>query len=256
MKNIRLLSFLSFFVLAGPADCAQAQVLATVGGEAITYKQVAAKYPEVDRDLGILANALKSFINEKILLDQAQKMDVQKNKKISEQVKNYRNQLLMQEVLDEYVERHPVAQQDIEKKYQELVRAAPKWQYRIREIIVPSYQKAHAMMDDLRKGASFSQLAAGSDGPNAALGGELGWVNDTGLDAPILQQLEKASIGSVVGPINLPSGWGLVQLLGKRRAQILPLQDVEASLKKQLEEQEKQAYIQKLWGKYQVHISR
>ncbi len=234
-----LFSLISSAAIAAP--------LAVVEGQPITQAQVDAANPAAKNNPTVAKSTLQTLINRTLLLQQARKEGIKDNPSFKQILANEEENLLIQFAINHYLEQHPITDKSIQARYAELVKTAPKEEYRLREIVVPGYQDALNILQDLKKGQSFSILAAAhSQGLNAALGGELGWLPDTQIPAPILAHIQKTRIGEVVGPISIPEGFAVVQLLGQHPAAIPPLKDVRPQLEKELQDQEINQYLQKL----------
>jgi peptidyl-prolyl cis-trans isomerase SurA len=78
-------------------------------------------------------------------------------------------------------------------------------------------RKAMLALSELRRGASFAQVAATySDAPDATQGGTLGWRSSARLPALFLDVLEKLNAGEVSDILRSPNGFHIVKLLEKR----------------------------------------
>lgn len=99
-------------------------------------------------------------------------------------------------------------------------------QYRVSEIFVPVSgpgQDAQVrrftdtIIQQLRAGAPFSVVAAQfSQSQTALQGGDLGWVASAELDPAVLRVVEQMPAGAVSNPIQVPGGYSIVTLRGKR----------------------------------------
>ncbi len=229
------------------SSTANAAPLAVVDGQPITKSQVDAANPAAKTNPTVAQSTLQTLINRALLLRQAKKEGIEDSASFQTALANEKSNLLIQFTVNHYLALHPITDKAIKARYAELVKTAPKEQYRLREIAVPSYQDAVAILQDLKKGQSFSILAADHpDSPNPTLGGELGWLSDTQIAAPVLVHIRKANTGEVVGPIAVPEGFAVIQVLGKRPAAVLPLKAVRAQLEVELRNQETAQYLQKL----------
>ncbi len=235
------------FLFSLISSVAVAAPLAVVEGQPITQAQVDAANPAAKTNPAVAQSTLQTLINRTLLLQQARKEGIEDSPSFKQILANEENNLLIQFAINHYLGQHPITDKSVQARYAELVKTAPKEQYRLREIDVPSYQDALTILQNLKKGQSFSALAAAHpQSPNAALGGELGWLPDTQIPAPILAHIRKASTGEVVGPIAVPEGFAVVQVLGQHPASILPLKDVRPQLEIELRNQETTQYLNKL----------
>jgi parvulin-like peptidyl-prolyl isomerase len=103
-------------------------------------------------------------------------------------------------------------------------------------------------MNDIKNGAAFSNVAAekSQEPQTAGLGGETGWVIETQLLAPILKTVKDMKVGEVVGPISVPTGYVVLQLMGKRSAPKPTLEQARMQLIATIKQQAWDKYVLKL----------
>jgi peptidyl-prolyl cis-trans isomerase SurA len=78
-------------------------------------------------------------------------------------------------------------------------------------------RRAVLALSELRRGASFAQIAATySDAPDALQGGNLGWRPSARLPSLFLQTIEKLQPNEVSDILRSPNGFHIVKLLEKR----------------------------------------
>lgn len=229
--------------------------LATVNGQILTEAQLVAANPAAKGNPAIAKETLQTLINRTLLLQQAKKEDIEQSAGFRRALAKEKENLLISEALAHYFAKHPIREKEIHARYEDLVKTAPKRQFRLREIIVPSYADAEKIITDLQKGQNFSMLAADhSQGPNPTLGGELGWQADNQIPAPILAHIREAKSGEVIGPISVPEGFAVVQVLGERPATVLPFSAVSAQLEAELRNQKIAEYLQKLRSQAKITL--
>jgi len=78
--------------------------------------------------------------------------------------------------------------------------------------------KALLALNQLKNGADFAQVAAGSsDARDALNGGDLGWRSSDGIQPLFLNELQKMNAGQVSAVLRSPSGFHIIKLVEKRR---------------------------------------
>jgi len=243
---------LALSLLPGTALAAN---LATVNGQILTEAQLVAANPAAKGNPAIAKETLQTLINRTLLLQQAKKEGIEQSAGFRQALVNEKENLLINKALAHYLDKHPISKKAIHARYEDLVKTAPKHQFRLREIVVPSYAEARQILEAIKKGAGFSILAADhSQGPNPTLGGELGWLADNQIPAPILVQIREAKPGEVTGPIPVPEGFAIVQVLGKRPASVLPLSAISTQLEAELRNQKTAEYLQKLRSQAKITL--
>lgn len=250
-RSILLLSLLTIPIVT------TAQPLATVNGQAITEAQVVAANSATRSNPQLAQRVLVALINRMILKQQATHLGLSKSPKIRRALANERENLLINAALDRHFEKHPIDHNAIKNRYETMLKNLPKEQYRIREIVVSDYNKAKQIMEKLRKGALFSNLAERySKGPNATLGGETGWITKNKIQAEAGKTLEQLKPLQVGGPINTPHGWTVIQLLQVRPMQPPKFADVADKLKQELRKQATGDYLRSLIKSAKITVHR
>jgi peptidyl-prolyl cis-trans isomerase SurA len=85
------------------------------------------------------------------------------------------------------------------------------------EQIQPRKARAEQALAELKKGASFAQIAASySDAPDALQGGEVGWRQASRLPELFAEALDKLQPGTVSEVIRSPNGFHILKLNDKR----------------------------------------
>jgi parvulin-like peptidyl-prolyl isomerase len=80
----------------------------------------------------------------------------------------------------------------------------------------------------------------------------MGWVADTALPAQYVRWVKSAKLGEVIGPIGVPQGWAILQVLGERPTPKPSLASVRSQLETALRNESLQAYVDRL--KDSAHI--
>jgi len=241
-----------FVLLLFPA-LGLAQTLALVNGEPITEAMVLAANSAAQSDPQAREQTLDTLVSRALLAQRAAKAEWLNQERFKAALATQRLDLLANAEAQHYWDTHPITEKQIQAAYDKAVARLPKREYRLREIIVADLSQARALLASLRQGASFSDLAAEhSLDANGAIGGEMGWVADTSLPAPFIRWVTTAKPGEVIGPINVPQGWAIIQLLGERATPKPTLASVRSQLEAELRNEALQSYVARL--KDSAHI--
>jgi len=119
---------------------------------------------------------------------------------------------------------------------------------RLAEILVKTQSLGRAVIDRLRLGYSFAEVARAysMDPDSVAPGGVLGWVTTSSLPAPLARALAKAPRGTIVGPVQAIGGWHVLKVLGRRAAYTQPVAAARPAIVAQLTTQ-RQAALLSAW---------
>lgn len=240
---LAVLGCTAVFASAAP----EPNVIVRVDGQPITREQVMAANPQAAANAQVANQTVQTLINRLLLNKAAQEQKLGELPAVQSALAAAHDNVLAQAALEHYLQQHPVDEQQIKQQYDEMVKANPAHQYRVRLITTPSRDEAQHLLDEIKAGKRFSDLAAAhSSGPNAPLGGELGWVLRSQLQASVGSALSKLKAGEVTGPIAVPEGWAIVQLLQVRPTEVLPLSSVRAAIVQRIRAQQENAYLETL----------
>jgi len=136
--------------------------------------------------------------------------------------------LLLHKLLKrEVVDRIAVSREEVEKYYQEHPQEFRKpEEVRVRQIVTTTEEEAADLRKQILRGASFEELARKhSLGPEASEGGDLGYF-PRGLMPPAIEEAcFKLYSSHVSRVVTSPYGYHLFQLVDRRPARELTLQD-------------------------------
>ena len=214
-----------------------------VDGYPVTRAGILRAEPQSAGNPALFAQTVQSYINTLLIYRDALRQSLEHLPAIEKAPPAERQHLLIEAAEQRWLASHPVTDKDIEAAYRKFLAGLPPRQWRLREIVVPDRAAASHVIDELRRGAVFSVLAAQyPQTPNAALGGELGWVDPNRLYAVIRQYVRRLKPLQVVAPVNIPQGLAIVQLLGKRATPKSPLKSVRKGLLAELRNRRIAAY--------------
>ncbi len=95
-----------------------------------------------------------------------------------------------------------------------------------RHILVETEEEAQAILDKLNAGEDWSKLAAeySIDETNKDNSGDLGWFNRNTMVESFSDAAFSLEVGQISEPVQTDYGWHIIQVIGKREAQIDPAQ--------------------------------
>lgn len=227
---------LAYHLVSQPAQ-ADANVLATVNGKPITREEVISAVPQAEHNPVLLKQSLQRYINTVLIYDDAMHQHLMR---LGENLGVPQNELhvwMLHAAEQRWLASHSITQSMIKSQYQHFLASLPAEEWRLRVIMVTHRKSAQTVLREIKHGESFSVLAAQHPkSPNAALGGELGWVNPDKLQASIRQAVAQLMPLEVIGPVNVPQGLAIVQLLGKRKTPKPSLEQTTTSIKEHLQQ--------------------
>lgn len=238
------------------AQQAQAQIVAQVGGVNITLQQVEAANPASADNEKLRMETIVTLINRQALLNQAHRSGLTNSAEYNDALRQAGDNVAINLMVRNYFKDHPVSEKTVRAEYDKLMRQPAPQEVRIRQILVRSYADADAIISELKAGQSFSVLAAekSEDKASGQLGGEIGWHPESELRVQILKTIQKMKVGSVAGPISVPDGYAVIQLLGMRTAPRPSFDEVKDRIAQQIRQQEWIQYIIKTRTEQHAHL--
>jgi peptidyl-prolyl cis-trans isomerase C len=150
-----------------------------------------------------------------------------------------------------------VTDEELQKGYETLVVAGhkPTPQVRARHILVDTKEEAEKIIEELKGGADFAELAKQSKDPSGQNGGDLGFFGQ----GQMVPEFEKAAFALEPGqftqePVQSQFGWHVIKVEEKRMSEPPAFADVEAQLRNYLIRQKFETVLAGLRDKYPVEI--
>ena len=227
---------------------AQAKDYGTVNGEAITDTEIAQTLGQSGMTYDSLDETMKKrvidmVVDKKLLMQVAEKSDVEKSKEYASELKSLKRDL----ALDMWMKKEMKTLEDgiSSEKLQKFYKAnetkfseAKKLQ--ARHILVKTEDEAKALIKELDtakdKKAKFIELAKSkSTGPSGKNGGDLGWFELGRMVPEFSAAADKLKVGAYTKEaVKTQFGFHLIMLDGKKEAVVKPFKEVEAQIRTQI----------------------
>lgn len=165
---------------------------------------------------------------------------LKKGKSVEAYLKETGSSLLLRKLLKrEVVDRIAVSREEVEKYYQEHRDQFRKpEEVRVRQIVTKTEEEAEKLRKMILRGASFEELARKhSLGPEAQKGGDLGYFPRGRMPPAIEEACFKLWSSHVSRVAASPYGFHLFQLVDRRPARELTLEDAGAEIERKLVEE-------------------
>ncbi len=124
----------------------------------------------------------------------------------------------------------------------------PKTQYHARHILVNSQEDAQKIIDQLKKGAKFEDLAKkDSIDSSKDQGGDLGWFSPSNMVKPFADAVAALKKGEYTQtPVQTQYGWHVIQLIDTRETPVPPLDSVKDRVDQLVQNKKFKAYQDEL----------
>jgi peptidyl-prolyl cis-trans isomerase C len=238
--------------------------VATVNGKKITQKQYQAhlklrqaQKPKGQQQAPVSRQAiLDELINREVLLQKAKKLKLHKDKKVITQLKQLKDNVLIQAVLSQSPASKPVSDKELKKIYDQQVGNADPTEYKARHILVKDEAAAKKLISELNDGENFEDLAKkASTGPSVKYGGDLGWFSSEKMVPAFSKATAKLKKGThSQKPVKTQFGFHIIKLEDTRKRTLPKFEDVKNQILPMVQSQRLQEYVMKLRNKAKVVV--
>ena len=153
--------------------------------------------------------------------------------------------ILFNALATDFIENNPATEQEIFNTYEEQVALAPPKEFKARHILVESQSEAVGLIEELKGGADFVELAIEhSTGPSGPSGGDLGWFTAQAMVAPFSDAVAGMDNGAfTLAPVQTQFGWHVILREDSRDSAPPPLDSVRDAIKQQVEQNKFREYM-------------
>jgi peptidyl-prolyl cis-trans isomerase C len=232
---------------------AMAQNVATVNGKAIPNAKMepflkqakAAGQPDTPELRAMIKERLVAL---EVFMQEAEKKGITKNEDVKLQIEGARQNIILQNLFRQYVEKNPITDADIKAAYERAKAQAGDKEFRPFHILVEKEDEAKALISKLKAGAKFEELAKQSkDTGSAAKGGDLDWAAPANFPPAFAQALATLQKGQFTEtPVKTEVGFHIIKLEDVRALKFPALEEVKQQVVENLQQEKVQAYQQLL----------
>jgi peptidyl-prolyl cis-trans isomerase C len=248
-----------------PALAQDAAKLPTVNGKAIPKSrldfmvktqtaqatQAGQGIPDGDK---VREAVLDRLINIEVVVQEAERKGLGKNADVRSQIDLARQQIVFQAYLQDYLKSHPLKDEALRAEYNRVKGQRGDKEYKARHILVEKETDAKDLIEQLRKGAKFDELAKQSkDIGSKDRGGELDWQPAATYVKPFADALAKLEKGKTTeSPVQTQFGFHVIRLDDVRNAQFPDFDSVKQQITQMLQNQEVERLVKDLRAKAKI----
>jgi len=190
---------------------------------------------------------LDELVQKKILVQEAKKKHLETSPQFVQQLESYRETLLAQAAIKDYLKTHPVTDAELKAEYDKNV-AASGTEYKARHILLKTEDEAKAVIKSLNEGADFIELAkTKSTGPSGPRGGDLGWFAAGQMVAPFSEATIALEDGKYsTEPVQTQFGWHIILREGSRKQTAPDFESVKEQIRPMLQRKKMQDFMTQL----------
>ncbi|MDJ0759095.1 MAG: peptidylprolyl isomerase [Woeseiaceae bacterium] len=236
------------------AGVANAETVKTVNGVEIdsvvlsNYLQSRLQKPAAQATPDERAAILDEITDIYLLATQPKAKELEKSPELAAQLELQYRGLLAQAVAADYMAGNEATEDEIFEEYSEQIARSPSEQFKARHILVETQAKAMELIEQLKSGADFVELAkANSTGPSGPNGGDLGWFPPDQMVAPFSAAVVELENGKFTEePVQTQFGWHVILREDSRENEPPTLESVRQVVKQQVEARKFQEYLESL----------
>jgi peptidyl-prolyl cis-trans isomerase C len=248
--------FLLSMVAALAAGSALAQNIAVVNDKPISKASVDQFVQQLGQpDTPELRDRIKEqLIEREVFLQEATKRGIPERPDVKFQLDFVRKTAIIQNLFRDEAKKHPVTDQQVQAEYDKQKSVQGDKEYHARHILVEKEDEAKDIVEQLKKGAKFEDLAKKSKDPGSgSRGGDLGWAAPSAYVKPFsdaMVKLEKGKYTEV--PVQTQFGYHVILLEDARSTQFPPLDQVKSQITESIQTRQAQAFAEDLKKKAKI----
>jgi peptidyl-prolyl cis-trans isomerase C len=199
---------------------------------------------------------LDDLIITEIVRQEAKKAGIAAREGIKTKLKEFEERLVLSAWSQDKIKGLNISDEELKAAYDKRMEGQAKDEYSARHILLKTEEEAKAIIEELKAGADFAELAKKkSTGPSSSKGGDLGWFAPSAMVAPFADAVKKMVKGNYTpAPVKTEFGYHIIKLEDKRPIKLPSLEAVKPQIKRVLEQEKMREYVQTLRAAADVKI--
>jgi len=196
----------------------------------------------------------EQLIEREVFLQEAVKRGIPERADVKFQLDFVRKTAIIQNLFRDEQKKHPITDQQVQAEYDKQKATQGDKEYHARHILVEKEDEAKEIIEQLKKGTKFEDLAKKSKDPGSGgRGGDLGWAAPSAYvktfsDAMI--KLDKGKFTEV--PVQTQFGYHVILLEDVRETQFPALDQVKSQISESIQNRQAQAFAEELKKKAKI----
>jgi len=200
---------------------------------------VRAQEAQGQKDTPELRAAIRDrLITLELVAQEAEKKGLGKGADVQSQIELARVNILAQAYRADFFKTHPVSDDALKSEFEKIKSQMGDKEYKARHILVEKEAEAKEIIEKLKKGEKFEDLAKVSkDTGSKDNGGDLDWNQPGGFVKPFSDAMVKLEKGKFTeAPVQSQFGWHVIRLEDVRQAKFPEFTEVKPGLQQRLQE--------------------
>lgn len=239
---------------SAPASNATQVIVAQVNGEPIylsELEEIWNSLPESYRVQfpGGMKDLLEQLVRQTLIVQEAKKNNLENDPVVLKRLENLKKQVLVSEFIKrEILDKVKVSDEEVEKEYNAnpTLYTEPE-QVKVSHIMVSTKEKAQEVLEELKSGKPFEEVAKGkSESPDAGSGGAMGYVRKGDLDPEIEKVVFELAPGNFSDIVETSYGFHIFLVSEHLQPRLKELSEVKEEIITRLTPQKQQEAFDKL----------
>ncbi len=191
------------------------------------------------------------MIATELLRQEAVNAGIAERADIIQQIKLQESNVLINTLMTEKFADLSFTDEELKAEYDRLVGLSSANEFKARHILLPDEDAAKAIIEELKSGADFAELAKQkSQGPSATTGGDLGWFKAESMVPPFAEAVAAMQKGSYSdNPVKTRFGYHVILLEDTRSVEQPAFDDVKQDIQRNLTRKTIEEYVEDLKSK-------
>ena len=254
------LSALAVTLVLGALAPAFGQNVAIVNGRAVPKARLDVIAQQVARSGKQVTPEMQGQLRDEVIareifMQEAQIRGLDATEDYKTQLELARQSLLIRELFADFQKKNPVTDVEAKAEYDKFAAANGAKEYKASHILVEKEDEAKAIIDQIKKGGKFGEIAKKSskDPGSGANGGDLDWAAAGSYVKEFSDAMATLAKGKMTDvPVKSQFGFHIIKLDDVREAQLPKFDDVKPQITQQLTQQKLATYQQELRAKAKV----
>lgn len=216
---------------------------ATVNGVAIPKSRIdaviRAQEAQGQKDTPDLRAAIRDrLITLEVVAQEANKKGLAKGADTVSQLELARLNIMAQAYRVDFFKNHPVSEDALKAEFEKVKLQMGDKEYKARHVLVEKEADAKEIIEKLKKGEKFEDLAKASKDPGSKdNGGDLDWNSAGGFVKPFSDAMVKLEKGKYTEtPVQSQFGWHVIRLDDSRQAKFPDFNEIKPGLQQRMQE--------------------
>jgi len=195
------------------------------------------------------------LVNREVVAQEAQRAGMAKTPEVLTQLDLARQEILVSAFIRDWVRKHPITDDDVQKEYERAKTQTGDKEYKARHILLETEDQAKGMIAELKKGGKFDELATKNSKDNGTKdrGGDLDWNVPSVFDPQFAEAMVKLEKGKYTEtPVRTRYGFHVIQLDDARQVKFPAFAEVRPRIQQQLVQGKVEGLVRELRAKAKI----